>query len=283
MMINVNGKIVSKTDEIAIENNRGFLYGDALFETVRVVDNKILFLEDHYFRLMSSMRILRMEIPMEFTMEFFQEELQKTVSALPHQAGNAFRVRFTVYRAGGGKYLPDNKNIGFIATAEVLENEVYVLNKDIYEIELYKDFYVTAHLLSNLKTTNRLINITGSIFAEENGYQNCLLINDAKNIVEGLNGNVFVVKENVVKTPPLSDGCVKGVMRKQVIELLNKNAEYIIEEASVSPFELQKADEIFFTNAIAGIQSVTKYRKKEYQNNLAKDLIVKLNTQIRLL
>ncbi|MCA4792022.1 aminotransferase class IV [Myroides odoratimimus] len=280
-MINVNGKIVSNSD-VSVEHNRGFLYGDAVFETVRVLDKKVLFLEDHYFRLMSSMRILRMEIPMEFTMEYFQEEILKTINSL-ESVVNAFRVRFTVYRDAEGKYLPTSRKIGYIVSAEVLNNGVYSLNTMNYEIELYKDFYITSHLLSTLKTNNRLINVTGSIFAEENDYQNCLLLNDTKNIVEALNGNIFIVKDNVVKTPPLSDGCVKGIMRKQVIELLQKHPEYKFEEAVVSPFELQKADELFITNVIMGIQPVTKYRKKEYGNVLAADLVNKLNAKIRLM
>jgi branched-chain amino acid aminotransferase len=280
-MINVNGKIVSNSD-LLVENNRGFLYGDAVFETIKVLDNKVLFLEDHYFRLMSSMRILRMEIPMEFTMEFFQEEILKLVSSMETTV-NAIRVRFNVFRDASGKYLPVSRNIGFIASAEVLESGVYVLNSQNYEIELYKDFYITSHLLSTLKTNNRLVNVTGSIFAEENGYQNCLLLNDAKNIVEALNGNIFIVKDKVVKTPPLSDGCIKGVMRKQIIELLQKNAEYTFEEGIISPFELQKADELFVTNVIMGVQPITKYRKKEYTNVLATDLVNKLNAKIRLM
>lgn len=280
-MINVNGKIVSNSD-VSVEHNRGFLYGDAVFETVRVLDGKVLFLEDHYFRLMSSMRILRMEIPMEFTMEYFQEEILKTINSL-ESVINAFRVRFTAYRDAEGKYLPTTRKIGYIISAELLNNGIYSLNTKDYEIELYKDFYVTSHLLSTLKTNNRLINVTGSIFAEENGYQNCLLLNDAKNIVEALNGNIFIVKDNVVKTPPLSDGCVKGVMRKQVIELLQKQTEYTFEEGVISPFELQKADELFVTNVIMGIQPVTKYRKKEYTNTLAADLINRLNAKIRLM
>lgn len=279
-MINVNGIIVSKAN-LDIEKNRGFLYGDSLFETIKVLDHKVLFLEDHYFRLMSSMRILRMEIPMDFTMEHFQAEILKTVQAseLPNQA---FRVRFTVYRIGEGKYTPDCRDIAFVATCEPLSELTYEQHKQAYEVELYKDFYVTASLLSTLKTTNRLINITGSIFAQENGYQNCLLLNDAKNIVEALNGNLFVVKDNVVKTPPLVDGCMKGIMRKQIIELLQKDTEYTFEEASVSPFELQKADEMFITNVIVGIQPITKYRKKEYKSELAFDLLKKLNAKIRL-
>lgn len=280
-MINVNGKIVS-TSEILIENNRGFLYGDAVFETIKVLDNKVLFLEDHYFRLMSSMRILRMEIPMDFTMEFFQEEVLKLVHAL-NTPVNAVRVRFNVFRDANGKYLPSDRKIGFMASAEVLNASAYTLNSSDYEIELYKDFYVTAHLLSTLKTNNRLVNVTGSVFAEENDYQNCLLLNDAKNIVEALNGNIFIVKDKVVKTPPVSDGCIKGVMRKQIIELLQKHNEYTFEEGVISPFELQKADEMFITNVIVGVQPITKYRKKEYVNTLASDLINKLNAKIRLM
>lgn len=280
-MINVNGNVVLTTD-IPLEQNRGFLYGDAVFETLRVLDNKVLFLEDHYFRLMSSMRILRMQIPMDFTMEYFQEQIIMLTQGIdPLQ--NSFRVRFTVYRQSGGTYLPTDRNIGFIVTAKVLQDSVFVLNQEPYEVELYKDFYVNGSLLSTLKTNNRLINVTGSIFASENDYQNCLLLNQDKNIVEALNANLFVVKDKVVKTPPLQDGCIKGVMRKQIIEILEKHPDYSIVEQAVSAFELQKADELFLTNAIVGIQPITKYRKKSYTNNLSVDLINRLNAKIRLI
>ena len=281
-MINVNGKLVSTT-ALAIEENRGFLYGDAVFETVRVLDKKVLFAEDHYFRLMSSMRIMRMEIPMHFTLENFQEEIIKTVEAHTADA-KAFRVRLTVYREATGKYLPqENKTIGFVATAEVLEEAVYTFHNQPYEVELYKDFYVAANLLSTVKTTNRAVNVLASIFASENDYQNCLLVNDKKNIIEAVNGNLFVVSQNTIKTPSLDEGCIKGVMRKQIIELIGKHPDYTLEEGAISPFELQKADEIFITNVIVGIQPVTKYRKKTFTAQVAKDLLDRLNAKIRLM
>ena len=281
-MINVNGKLVSTT-ALAIENNRGFLYGDAVFETVRVLDKKVLFAEDHYFRLMSSMRIMRMEIPMHFTLENFQEEIIQTVNATQVEA-KAFRVRFTVYRDAEGKYLPkENKSIGFVATAEALSEAVYTFQEQSYEVELYKDFYIAANLLSTVKTTNRAVNVLASIFAAENDYQNCLLVNDKKNIIEAVNGNLFVVNQNIIKTPPLDEGCIKGVMRKQIIELLAKHPEYTLEEGVISPFELQKADEIFMTNVIIGIQPITKYRKKTFTTQVSKDLIDRLNAKIRLM
>ena len=79
-MINFNGSIASNEANL-LTNNRGFLYGDAVFETIKIVKSKILFLEDHYFRLMSSMRIVRMEIPMNFTMEYLEEQILNLVRA----------------------------------------------------------------------------------------------------------------------------------------------------------------------------------------------------------
>ena len=137
-------------------------------------------------------------------------------------------------------------------------------------------------MLSTLKTNNRIINVIGSVFAKENDYHNCLLLNTDKQVVEALNGNVFLVKGNVIKTPSLTDGCIKGVMRKQVIEIANMLPDYELEETHISPFELQKADEIFITNVITGIQPVYKYRKKTYTNTVAKELLAKVNLKVRL-
>lgn len=275
-MINFNGNLVAQSNE-NIEQNRGFLYADAVFETLKVLDGKILFLEDHYFRLMASMRILRMEIPLEFTLEYLESEIFKTINAL--NLTNA-RVRLTVFRNGEGRYLPQQRTVGFIIVAEST-GTVYVNTTEKYEVELFKDFHVSKHLLSTLKTTSCLINITASIFAEENGYENCLLINDEKNVIEAINGNIFIIKDNVVSTPPVADGCINGIIRKKIIEIVNKTDNLTLEERSISPFELQKADEIFITNIAVGIQSVTQYRKKLFADTIANSLLMKLNAQIK--
>ena len=122
----------------------------------------------------------------------------------------------------------------------------------------------------------------GSIYANENNYANCLLLNEKKQIVEALNGNLFLVKGDTIKTPPLLDGCLKGMLRKQLLSILVEMPDYTIEEVSISPFELQKADELFITNVITGIQPISKYRKKEYTKIVAKELIGKLNVKARL-
>lgn len=278
-MINYNGSLVADSG-LALHQNRAFLYGDSVFETLKVLDGKVLFLEDHYFRLMASMRILRMQIPMHFTMEYMEEQVLKLLTEIPGSA--SYRARLSVYRKPGGFYLPVDNHIEFIVVAEPLQNALYILDESDYEVDLFKDFYVTKQLLSTLKSTNRNVQITGSIFAHENGLQNCLLVNDEKNVIEALQGNLFMLTGNALVTPPVSDGCLNGVMRKQILEIAKKVDGVGVREASISPFDLQKADELFITNVIKGVQPVTKYRKKEYGNTFAADLVKRLNARVRL-
>jgi len=280
-MVNINGNIIKKADATISILNRGFNYGDAVFETIKVSHNKILFWEDHYFRLMASMRILRMEIPMEFTLEFLEIQILHLVQSNGFST-KSVRIKLIVFRNSDGFYLPDNNNVKYIITSNTLNEDFYHLKESENVVDLYKDHYISADLLSTLKTNNRIINVTGSIFAVENELDNCLLLNTQKHVVEALNANLFLVKDNIIKTPPLSDGCIKGVMRKQVIDIIKLMPDFVFEETSISPFELQKADELFLTNVITGIQPITKYRKKEFDNKTAKNLLGKLNVKVRL-
>lgn len=279
-MINFNGTIQKFSNTLSIEN-RGYKYGDALFETIKVVHGKILFWEDHYFRLMASMRILRMEIPMNFTMEFLESEILRTINANDLDDATS-RIRLNVHRIDGGRYLPESNLIGYNILAERLNSDFYSHRVEPYTVELFKDYFITPGLLSSIKTNNKIVNVLGSIFAKENNYDNCLLLNSNKNILEALNGNLFLVKDNIIKTPPLEDGCIKGIMRKQVIEIINYSADFNVVETSISPFELQKGDELFLTNVIIGIQPISSYRKKEYAATISKILLDKLNMKIRM-
>jgi len=276
-MINFNGNIAAQEDNI-LTQNRAFLYGDGVFETLKIVNNKILFLEDHYFRLMASMRVVRMEIPMNFTMEYFEQQVLSLANQ--QNISSSARARITVFRKDGGLYLPKTNEVSFLIHATALESTSYAINTGEYEVDLYKDFYVTKQLLSSIKTTNKMINVTGSIFAHENGLANCLLVNDTKNVVEGLQGNLFMLVGKKLITPPISEGCLNGIMRKQIVALAKKVEGIEVAEEIISPFDLQKADELFLTNVITGIQPITKYRKKEFTSNLAHLLVQKLNESI---
>ena len=279
-MINFKGTIQSNTTQLTT-NNRGFLYGDAVFETIKIANSKVLLLEEHYFRLMSSMRILRMQIPANFTMEFFEQQI--ILTAVASNCSESARVRITMFRNDGGLYLPQSREVSYIIAASALASAKYILDENPYEVELYKDFFVTAQLLSTLKTTNKIINTVASIYAEENDFQNCLLINEKKNVVEAINGNLFMVKDNMLITPSLDEGCVNGMIRKQLLKLAKKdNYGLTVVEGTISPFDLQKADQLFITNVITGIQPITKYRKKEYENTILAKLLQDLNQSLNL-
>ncbi|WP_026714466.1 aminotransferase class IV [Flavobacterium daejeonense] len=273
-MINFNGTLVTQGSNI-LTQNRGFLYGDAVFETVKIVNSQVLYLEDHYFRLMASMRVVRMEIPMNFTMEYFEEQILTLTNKLG--ISNVARVRVTVFRNDGGYYLPIDKTVSFLIHAIALDSTLYAIDEKEYEVDLFKDFYVTKQLLSSIKSTNRLLNVTASIFASENGLDNCLLLNDSKNVVEAIQGNIFMLVGNKLVTPPVSEGCVKGVLRKQLLKLAKTIEGLEVTEEVISPFDLQKADELFITNVIKGIQPITKYRKKTFKTDLSQKLVSKLN------
>jgi branched-chain amino acid aminotransferase len=280
-MVNFNGEIVEDVEALLSVDNRGLAYGDAVFETLRVSAGKIFFWEDHYFRLMASMRILRMEIPMNFTLEFLEEEVKRTIKSLSDRK-NAIRVKILVWRKAGGTYKPNTNAIEYLIRYEELDEPFYTLKDTFYEVELFKDHYVSSGLLGTIKSNNRIVNVLGSIFAEENDYSNCLLLNEQKQVVEALNGNLFLVQGTTIKTPPIADGCLNGILRKQLIEICKQLPEYNMIEKSVSPFELQKSDELFITNVISGIQPISKYRKKEYGMEIATDLLAKLNLRARL-
>ncbi len=272
-MINHNGTLVSpKSINISTEN-RGFKYGDAIFETLKVSNRRVLFFEDHYFRLMASMRMLRMKIPMSFTLEFLEQEILKTVTE--QEEATSYRVRLTIYRKDGGLYNPKTNEIDYLIEATPNTYQT----KSVYKIDLYKDFYNYSGLLSTVKTNNRMVNTLASIYASENNFDNCILLNERKGVVEVTNGNIFIIKDKTIKTPALTEGCIKGVVRKKVIEVLDKHPDFSIEETSISPFEIQKADEVFITNAIIGIQPVTNYRKKEFVTKIG----MKLQKSLKIL
>jgi branched-chain amino acid aminotransferase len=280
-MVNINGKLLQNAEAHLDILNRGFQYGDAVFETIRVINLKVIFWEEHYFRLMASMRLLRMNIPMEFSPEFLEEEIKVLISKAKLDKKPA-KVKINISRKTGGLYLPATRDIDYVISCQEIDEPFYTLKTEDYEIELFKDHFINSGLLSTLKTNNKLVQILGSIYAEENNYQNCILLNEKKSVVEFTNGNLFLVNGKTIKTPPLTDGCLKGITRHYVIEVINALEDYKVIEDSISPFELQRADELFMTNVISGIQPITKYRKKIYATAFAKSIVGKLNARARI-
>ena len=279
-MINYQGDIIELNALPVQDMKRATMYGDAVFETIRMRDNKLLFVEDHYFRLMASMRILRMPIPMEFTPEFFVDEANRLAEEVAVTDG---RLRLQVVRKSEGKYTPDDNNeCVWWMELEELSSQDYTWTSKGLKVDLFKDHYIQPGLLSTLKSSNALPYVLAGIFAKENGFDAMLLVNDNKMLVEANAANVFVLKDNILKTAPLEDGPLRGVFRKNLIGWA-KEIGLEIKEESINPFELQKADEIWLTNTISGVQWVEKYRKRTYKGDKAKELIELLQRKLNVL
>ena len=279
-MINYQGDIIELKALPVQDVKRATMYGDAVFETIRMRDNKLLFVEDHYFRLMASMRILRMPIPMEFTPEFFVDEANRLAEEVAVTDG---RLRLQVVRKSEGKYTPDDNNeCVWWMELEELGSQDYTWTSKGLKVDLFKDHYIQPGLLSTLKSSNALPYVLAGIFAKENGFDAMLLVNDKKMLVEANAANVFVLKDNILKTAPLEDGPLRGVFRKNLIGWA-KEIGLEIKEESINPFELQKADEIWLTNTISGVQWVEKYRKRTYKGDKAKELIELLQRKLNVL
>lgn len=273
-MIIYNGLLKNNNFLISTQN-RGLKFGDSLFESMRVVNLDIKYWEDHYFRLMAGMRIMRMDIPMSFTMEFFQGQILELLSKLKKTDA---RIRLTVTRKDGGLYIPKNNKVDFFIEATELFQKKYTLNTQSYEVDLFKDFRKNKGLLSTIKSNNKLEHIIAGVYASENNLDNVLLLNSDNRLAEAINANIFIVKNNQIITPYSSEGCVKGIVRKKIVEIIDRNPAYEIIKKEVNHFEMMKADEVFLTNISLGIQSVTKFRKKIYtQTKVAEMLIKSLN------
>lgn len=267
-MISLNGSL-QKESQISLETNRGFLYGDALFDTLIYRNNQLVFLEAHYFRLLASMRQLRMEIPNFFTQAYWEEQILQTIHA---NSLKDCRVRTSVFRDSKGLYTPFSNSIQFIIQVSPLTN----ISKNIYELGLYKENYTNTSPISNLKTTNRITNVLASLFAKENGFDTCLLLNEKKQVAEVTHANIFIVNKNEITTPPLSEGCINGIVRQKLIEIIKKDSSLKIKESTINPFDLQKADEVFITNSVLEIQAITHYKKKTYSKLVSEALKKKL-------
>ena len=275
--INSNEAIIRGDEPSILCTNRGFRYGDALFESIRMVNGKIQFLTEHLHRLKTGMQILKMEIPEKFDEEYFTHQILQLneKNSITQDA----RIRLTIYRNDAGFYAPVTNEVSFVIESENIDAHGYLLNVKGLIIDVYMETKKALNTLSTIKSANCLVYILAAIYKNQQHLDECIILNEKGNIAEVVSSNIFAVKNGVLYTPPITEGCINGVMRQQIIKIAreNKNAVY---ETSVALNVLLNSDEIFITNAISGIRWVGAYKGKRYFNNTSKLLLEKLNLSL---
>ena len=274
LFINNNGTIVSASEPVVTARNRSFRYGDALFESIRFTNSKPQFLKEHLQRLFTGLKVLKMQIDGRYSESFFENAILELAQI--NSITTDGRIRLTVYRNDGGLYTPDNNSVSFLIEIIPLEAQGYILNQKGFTVDLFNDFKKQQNALSSIKSANSIIYVLAGIYKSQQQLDDCIILNDQSHIIESISSNIFAVKNGVLYTPPIADGCVDGVMRKKIIEIAQAN-RIAVYEISVMQNVLLGADELFFTNAINGIRWVVAYKQKRYFNNTSKKLIEKLN------
>ncbi len=273
LYINYNGKLFLETENIFTVNNRAFKYGDAIFETIRVLDGKLCFLPDHFERLKKGMDFLQFK-NCEITFETLIKQIEDLV--LKNNIKKGGRVRLTVFREAEGFYTPFNEKCGYVIEAKPIEQNHYSLNENGLIIDIYNLHRRSTSKLSNIKTTNDIPQILAGLYALENNLDDCIILNKHNRIVETTNSNIFLYKKNNIYTPSLDEGCMDGVMRKQILKIAEK-LKINIFEGMLNANVLQQTDEVFLTNVVRGVQWVKTFKEKTYTNEAAKIFVNELN------
>jgi branched-chain amino acid aminotransferase len=288
MLVNFNGTLLPADQPIFGVENRAFRYGDGLFESIRVFDGKTPFLERHWQRLAAGLALLRLAVPGHFSLDFFENEIAK----LTERAGN-WRIRLTVWRNGGGLYTPEGNLPEFLIQATPLPTSRFELNEQGLTIGLFQTVRLTitpsqnlvipqGNLVTACKTTSALPFVLASIFKKEKQLDDCLVLNTAGRLACASSANIFLVKNGKLYTPPLSEGCIAGTMRAEVISLA-KSLKINVVEKKIHPASVDDFDAFFLTNAMQGIRWVRKINGAPVQfgNDLCQLLTNGLNHRIQ--
>lgn len=275
--VNFNGKIIPSDSNIISVHNRSFRYGDGLFESMRCNKNGVSFLNLHAKRLLSGLAALKITVPESFTAKYISNQVSRLYRER-RLSGDA-RVRLMAFRNEGGLYTPSTAGFSFLIEIEATDKPGYSLNETGLQIGIYDEMKKPVNILSNFKTANALLFVMAGIYKSEKSLDECMILNERGEIIEAISCNVFTVKNGKLLTPALESGCVAGVMRQVIIELAKK-MNVKVKEGIIEVVDLETADEIFITNASAGIKWVGQLGGNSYINKMGLALSKELNKSV---
>jgi branched-chain amino acid aminotransferase len=273
VFINFNGEIYPQDAKLMPVTNRAFRYGDGLFESMRMIKGQLKFADMHADRLQRGMKALKMDGYSQMDTWFLKEKADDLARRNKAKHG---RLRLTVFRDSDGMYAPAQNKAGWCLEMQPLEEPRYFLNEKGLIMDIFTEIPKPSNYLSNIKTCNSLVYVMAGLYKTQNKLDEVFLLNQNGFLCEAGSSNIFVLYQNHLYTPALSEGCVEGVMRQVVINLAKQN-NIPVTEAQINPEILYEADEVFLTNAGRGIQTVMGFGVRRYFNAVSKLLVTELN------
>ena len=263
MKVFISGKLYEEEDASISVFDHGLLYGDGVFEGIRIYNKRIFLLNEHIDRLFNSAKAIALDIPV--SKEELCNNVIETCKANDIEDGY---IRLVITRGKGtlglNPYLCSKPEI-IIITAKI----------QLYPEELYRDGLkiVTVGTVRNhpeainpkIKSLNYLNNVLAKIEAINSGCLECIMLNHKGEVCEASGDNIFLVSNNIIKTPSVNSGALVGLTRNKVIEI-SRNNEFKVSEESISRYDLYTADEVFLTGTAAEIISVVEIDKRKIGN-----------------
>ncbi len=264
--LNFNGKVFRNDKLLISPDNHSFSYGDGCFETMKMLNGKIILEAYHLERLFSSLQTLQFNKPSFFISDAFKSEVMELVKRNKHK--KSARIRITISRGNGGLYDTENNDPNYL----IQSWDLNVSNNKINENGLLLDVYTKSRKacddFSHIKSNNFLCYVMGALWAKEHKLNDAVLLNPHNKITDTTLANLFLVKDGIIKTPALTEGCIAGVTRKYLLKCI-KDEGMPVEETSITVDELLQSSEVFLTNAIRGIRWVREIGKSNYKTQLA--------------
>jgi branched-chain amino acid aminotransferase len=260
--VNIDGKLVATPEAALPVDNRAFRYGWGLFETMLVQNGSLQLAAYHWQRLFDGLKQLCFDVPKLFTPAYLEAEVLRTVQK--NKLEQLCRVRLQVYAGSGGILEEQTPKPQFLIECFEVTEDIIRLNDNGLTVGIATGLQKRIDSLANLKTSSAIVYALAGQQAKQNKWNDVLLCNTQGNIIESIIANIWWVKDDIIYTPPLSEGCIAGVMRRHLLDVLPKKG-FDVKEQALNVDELQQADAVFLTNAIRRIKWVRSVGDANYQ------------------
>jgi branched-chain amino acid aminotransferase len=267
--ININGKIQNEQTAIITANSRAFRYGDGIFETIKLQQSVLVFGNEHFARLWRGMQLFQFDIPKHFSPEKLQEQIMTLATKNGHQ--HAARVRLTIFRGDGGLYDAKNHTPNYVIQTWQLPEGNGHWNSNGLVLGFFTDALKVCDHFSNCKHNNYLPYLMGALHAKKQLWNDAIITNCRSQICDTTIANIFIVKDDIIYTPPLADGCVAGIMRQELLQFLKSNGYNVLEQ-SLSTTDVMAANEVFLTNSMYNIRWVKSIGDAVFSNTITQKI-----------
>jgi branched-chain amino acid aminotransferase/4-amino-4-deoxychorismate lyase len=256
-MINYNGNLIPSGSETLEVSNRAFQYGDGIFETIFFRKKEIMFLNEHWERVLEGVDALKMSLA------FTKEELENALLDLLEVNGlmkQSARLKLYIWRKSGGLYAPENHNTQFLLTAEQSQRKK---SQKFENVGLAKTVFLQRTAFSHLKTLSALNYVLAGIEKRERNFQELLLLTKDGFIAEASSSNIyfFDLEKRKIYTPSLENGCVNGVSRRHLFRIAD-TFDLKVQEVNWKVEDLNSRLSIFTIN-VAGINCIEKIENRK--------------------